>query len=229
MVEELTIKRTNDIVEVEFMKRFPVTVVLVGLVLAGCDAGPAEGAGGTIAEPGATPGASQDATDSDPGAAADPSAADDAGSDSDSALGTRDNPAPIGATAGIGEWDVTITEVDRDGAAAVLAENQFNDGPEDGRSFVLWAIDAVYNGEDSGTAWIDLNWKIVGAAGNSFGSGMDDYCGVIPNSLNDKGETFPGGTVSGNVCVSADTDQLDGGTILVEELFGGSRTFFAIP
>lgn len=69
----------------------------------------------------------------------------------------------------------------------------------------------------------------MGSAGNSFGGGMDDSCGVIPDSVNDAGETFPGGTVSGNVCVSADTDQLDGGTILVEEFFGGSRTFFAIP
>lgn len=104
----------------EFIKRFSVTVVLVGPVLAGCGAGSAEGAGGTIVEGGATPGASQDATDSDPDAAADPSAADDAGSDSDPELGTRRNPAPIGATAGIGERDVTITEVDRDGAAAGL-------------------------------------------------------------------------------------------------------------
>ena len=211
------------------MRKFTVTIALVGLVLAGCDAGPADGAGGTIVEPGTTPEASQDAPDSDAGTSENPSTADDAGSDAESALGTRGNPAPIGTTAVIGDWDVTIIEVDRDGTAAVLAENQFNDGPDEGRSFVLWAIEAVYNGQESGTAWIDLNWKIVGSAGNSFGSGMDDYCGVIPDSVNDAGETFPGGTVSGNVCVSADTDQLDGGTILVEEFFGGSRTFFAIP
>jgi hypothetical protein len=57
---------------------------------------------------------------------------------------------------------------------------------------------------------------------------MDDSCGVIPDDLFGKGETFPGGVVTGNICVSAETAQLDGGTILVEELFGGSRTFFAI-
>ncbi len=204
------------------MKKFPLTVALVGLVLAGCDTGPAEGAGGTIAEPGASTEASPDATE-----APDSETGDDAAGDA--AIGTRGNPAPIGATAVIGDWDVTIVEVDRDAADAVLAANQFNDEPADGRSFVLWSIEAVYNGEESGTAWIDLNWKVVGAAGNSFGGGMDDYCGVIPDSINDKGETFAGGTVTGNVCVSADTDQLDGGTILVEELFGGSRTFFAIP
>jgi hypothetical protein len=57
---------------------------------------------------------------------------------------------------------------------------------------------------------------------------MDDSYGVIPDDLFGKGETFPGGVVTGNICVCAETAQLDGGTILVEELFGGSRTFFAI-
>ncbi len=143
-------------------------------------------------------------------------------------MGTRSNPAPLGAAAKIGDWEVKIVDVNKDAADIVAAENMFNDAPAEGRSFVIWSIEATYTGSESGTAWIDLSWKLVGSAGNSFG-GFDDSCGVIPDDLFEKGETFAGGVVSGNVCVSAETAQLDGGTILVEELFGGSRTFFAIP
>ena len=205
------------------MKRMTIALALSALVIAGCDAGPADGAGGTLVDP--------DAPAETPAPAPDDAPTPDESGDAaeTSAEGTRTNPAAIGATARIGDWEVTITDVDLDATEVVLEENQFNDGPADGRSFVLWSIEATYNGDDSGTAWIDLNWKVVGAAGNSFGSGMDDSCGVVPDDLFSKGETFPGGVVTGNVCVSAETDQLDGGTILVEELFGGSRTFFALP
>ena len=211
------------------MKKLAIVIAMSGVVLAGCDVGPAEGAGGTIAGSDTATGSTEQTPGSDV-AAESGASSDGATQQSDAAaIGTRGNPAPIGATASIGDWDVTITDVDRDATARVLEANMFNDEPGEGRSFVLWAIEAVYTGTESGTAWIDLNWLIVGAAGNSFGSGMDDYCGVIPDNLNDKGETFPGAVVTGNVCIAAESAQLDGGTILVEELFGGSRTFFAIP
>ena len=194
-----------------------MAVAFSGLVLSGCDAGPAEGAGGTIVEPGSSTGST-----SAPSGDAAPAPA-------ENAVGTRSNPAPLGAVAKIGDWEVKIVDVNKDAADIVAAENMFNDAPAEGRSFVIWSIEATYTGSESGTAWIDLSWKLVGSAGNSFGGGFDDSCGVIPDDLFEKGETFAGGVVSGNVCVSAETAQLDGGTILVEELFGGSRTFFAIP
>ena len=212
------------------MKKIAFAVAVAGLMLGGCDAGPADGAGDTIVQPETSDGAPDAPTD--PPADAPIETDDDAGDvapEDPSALGTRGNPAPIGATATIGDWDVTILDVDTDATARILEENQFNDPPADGRSFVMWEVEATYMGTESGTAWIDLDWKIVGSEGNSFGSGMDDSCGVAPNDLFNKGETFPGGVVTGNVCIAAETAQLDGGTILVEELFGGSRTFFAVP
>ncbi len=200
------------------MQRFLVGIAVLGLVLSGCDTGPAEGAGGTIVTPGSSSGGSAPSGDVPPAPAP-----------TESAAGTRGNPAPLGAVAKIGDWEVKVVDLNKDGADIVAAENMFNDAPAEGRSFVIWSIEATYTGSESGTAWIDLNWKLVGASGNSFGDGFDDSCGVIPDDLFNMGETFAGGIVSGNVCVSAETSQIDGGTILVEELFGGSRTFFAIP
>ncbi len=203
------------------MKRLIVAITVSGLVLSGCDTGPAEGAGGTIVTPDSSTGSS-----SAPAGNAAPAPAP---APEENAVGTRSNPAPLGAVAKIGDWEVRIVDVNKDAADIVAAANMFNDPPAEGRSFVIWSVEATYTGSESGTAWIDLNWKLVGTSGNSFGDGFDDSCGVIPDDLFNKGETFAGGIVSGNVCVSAETSQIDGGTILVEELFGGSRTFFAIP
>ena len=123
-----------------------------------------------------------------------------------------------------------MTDVLLEATDAVMEENQFNAPPVDGCQFVMFSVDAAYEGDDSGTAWLDFRWAIVGAAGNTFGTGMDDYCGVIPDPLDDTGETFPGGSVSGNVCVSADSDQIEGGTIRIEEMlsFDDTRAFYAL-
>ena len=123
-----------------------------------------------------------------------------------------------------------MTEVTLDATEQVMAKNEFNDPPVEGRQFVLFTVDATYEGEESGTAWLDFSWAIVGAAGNTFGTAMDDYCGVIPNSLDDTGETYPGGNVSGNVCVSAESSQVEGATIRIEEAlsFDDTRAFYAL-
>jgi hypothetical protein len=130
----------------------------------------------------------------------------------------------------MGEWTRAATVVTLDATDEVLAENQFNDPPVDGRQFVMFNVDAAYEGDESGTAWLDFSWAIVGAAGNTFGTGMDDYCGVIPDPLDDTGETFPGGNVSGNVCVSVDADQVEDATIRIEESFSfdDTRAFYAL-
>lgn len=119
-----------------------------------------------------------------------------------------------------------------DATDAVMAENQFNDPPAEGRQFVLVNLDATYDGDDTGTAWFDLGQQVLGSGGNTFGGGgaMEDYCGSIPGNLNDGGEQFPGSTVTGNVCVSVPTDQLDGALMILEESFSftSDRVFVAL-
>jgi hypothetical protein len=172
----------------------------------------------------------EDQAASDAGDVGDRAGADVGSSDDDAALGTRDNPLEIGTRIEMGDWTVAVTDVELHATEAVIAENQFNDPPVDGRQFVMFSVDATYEGDDSGQAWIDFSWAIVGGAGNTFGSGMDDYCGVIPDPLDDTGETFPGGEISGNVCISVAADQLEGATIRVEELisFDDTRAFYAL-
>lgn len=185
------------------------------------------GEGDTIVE---TPAADAAGTEEAPAdeAAAEEAPAEDAAAEGESSggVGTLENPAPLGSTAQIGDWQITITKVTENANKLVAKENSFNDKPKKGQQFVLWNVDATYTGEESGTPWVDLSWKLVGSGGNTF----TDSCGVIPESLSDASETFSGASVTGNVCVAADSDQLDGASILVEESFAldDSRTFFAI-
>jgi hypothetical protein len=193
------------------------------LLLAGCDVEDPAGEGAEVVDDsndagGPTPDDSEDNAESEDDAESD-------GDDGPEELGTRSNPVEIGTTVAVGDWEVEILEVTLDATEEIQAENQFNDPPSEGFTFVMWETEATYVGEDSGDPRFDLRWAIVGSEGNSF----DDGCGVTPDPLDDQGETFPDGVVSGNVCIAAEQAQLDGGTITVEGMMGSDRVFFAIP
>ncbi len=206
------------------MNRSILSALAAAAVLAaGCDTGPAAGSGDTIVASEPANSTPQPAPSPSPGPGQTPDSSPPA--PEGSALGTRDNPAPFGATARIGDWEVTLLAADLDGEERVLSANMFNDAAPDGSRYVLVEIEATYVGTESGDPFWDLSWKLVGNRANTF----DERCGVIPDPLRDGGETFPGGVVTGNVCVTAPEDQLLGATVLVEGLFGDNRTFFALP
>lgn len=142
------------------------------------------------------------------------------------AIGTRDNPIPLGAAAQVGDWEMTVISVNPDAAELVAAENQFNDAPEAGNVFVMIKLSGSYLGEDSGSIFGNLAYKILGADGNTFA----ESCGVIPNALTDTGETFAGASVDGNLCFSVEQAQLDGALLILEEAFSldSNRVFFAL-
>lgn len=133
--------------------------------------------------------------------------------------GSREAPYAVGDEFTLGDWTVTIVDADVDATDAIMSENEFNDPPADGRQFVMFGVEATYNGEDTGTAWLDLGFQILGSEGNTFGTGMEDMCGVIPDDLMNEGEAFPGATVSGNSCVSVPSEQIDGALLIAEPSF----------
>lgn len=146
------------------------------------------------------------------------------------AAGTRQNPLDPGVSFTVGDWTVEFGETNPDAGELVAAENQFNDPPADGRQFVIVEVNVAYTGDQSGQPWLDLSFAFHGSDGNTFGTGSDDYCGVIPNDLMDVGEMFQGASASGAVCVSVPADQISGGAWIVEETFSfnSDRTFVAV-
>lgn len=197
-----------------------MAAMAVSALLAISCGGPADGSGATVIddETFATESAEAESAEEP----------DDTGDET--ALGTRTNPLAVGTTIELGGWELSVTEVTLDATDDVLAHNQFNDEPADGRQFLMFWVEATYEGDESGNPWLDFSWAIVGGGGNTFSSGSDDYCGSIPNSLGDQGETYPGGSVDGNVCIAVASDQIDGATIRVEETFSfdDTRAFFTV-
>lgn len=215
-----------------------VPLVASAALLAGCGGAnaPAAGSGANVVENDTTEEATPEAPEEDAAAettdepAVEETATEDATEDA-SEMGTRENPLPLGTVITMGDWEVTVTDVMLNANDAVAAENEFNEPPVDGRQFVMFGVDATYKGTESGNPWLDFSWGIVGSGGNTFsGGGTDDYCGVIPDDLMEEGEAFPDASVTGNICYSVPSDQVEGSTIRVEDTFSftnESRAFFA--
>ena len=111
-----------------------------------------------------------------------------------------------------------------------MEENQFNDPPPEGNQFFIASLEATYTGTESSTFWVDMTLKSVGDSKVAY-EGVDAYCGVIPDDINDSGETFPGGTITGNVCWSIQSTDAASLVMIVEESFNfedDARAFFAL-
>lgn len=140
--------------------------------------------------------------------------------------GERRNPIPMGQQARVGDWMVKVVRVELDATQAVLDENMFNDSPGPGDQYVLVGIEAAYLGGGSSTFWVDMIYEFVGSEGGSFEPGT----AIAPDSILDQGEAFTGGAVSGNLVFLVASDQVDGGTLMLEHVFAleETRMFFAV-
>jgi hypothetical protein len=232
----------TDVEEEPTMRKYTLARLAMAamlLLLAACEEAPASGSGAAVVDdPAAEAAAASDESEAHADAAAEEAEADTTEADpaeeepAEQPLGTRDNPLPLGTVIELADWQLTVSDVTADATDLVMAENEFNEAPADGRRFLLFRVEASYEGDDSGDPWLDFSWATVGGGGNTYGGGsMDDYCGVIPDPLDEAGEAFPGATVEGNVCFAVPSEQLEGATIRVEDTwsFDDTRAFFAIP
>lgn len=142
-------------------------------------------------------------------------------------VGSRDNPGnPDTDVATFAEaWEVEIGRFDADARPEIQAENQFNDPPAEGNTFIMLPVKATYIGPDSGTAWLDLDFAFVTADGRSF----DQHYAVIPNDLSDVAELYNGGVGEGNVVFEVPADALEGATFAVSYGWGEPLFFAAVP
>jgi hypothetical protein len=146
----------------------------------------------------------------------------------DDTLGTRANPIPIGDAARIGDWSIAVQRVAPEGTEAVLAENQFNDPPQDGRQFFLINLAATFSGANSGSVLGDLRFQAVGESNVAYTT-YDPSCGVVPNEL-DFTEVFSGGTIEGNICFQIESGDEQSLLLYIEPGFSleEERIWFAL-
>jgi hypothetical protein len=114
-------------------------------------------------------------------------------------------PLPLVTQAAVANWKVTVNSVTFDDWSAIEAANEFNDPPPAGWSDVVISLTMVYTGSSTGTPWLDNDLNVVGASNVAYPDSAHD-CGVPPSpSLLDFNSVFPGGSVTGNVCIQVQT------------------------
>jgi|GEM_PF-1692408 len=137
--------------------------------------------------------------------------------DPDGPVGTRGNPYPVGETVSVGDWEIEVTGITADATDDVMEENPYNDPPADGSQFMMVSIDATYAGSASEALEIAASFNVVGNRAVSYT--FEDACGLIPDEIDSFAEVFPGGTVSGNMCWSVPSDDVDGIVMYVRKAF----------
>jgi hypothetical protein len=133
--------------------------------------------------------------------------------------GSRDNPLPIGETVSNQDWQVVLG-VPREAWADIAATNQFNHPPKPGMEYWIVPITATYTGNQTGNPTFGITVKFVGSDNRTY----DEYCGVIPDPVNDVGDLYKGGVAKGNKCVAVPAGA--NGLWTVSTGFGGKPVFF---
>ncbi|WP_312182660.1 DUF4190 domain-containing protein [Arthrobacter sp.] len=120
---------------------------------------------------------------------------------------------PLGTAADIGDYSVTVSNVQRDATNDIVNLNQFNEAPAG--QYVLITLDVVYNGADEGDPWLDLTTNFVGSDNRQYD---ESSCRAIPEL---PGTTVPtlenGGQAQFQVCMDVPPEAVPGERVLVEE------------
>jgi len=154
--------------------------------------------------------------------------------------GSRSRPFPLDTPADVefatfgdadgSVWSTTVGPL-RDLGDAVAQENEFNDPPPDGVTFVGFDVTlTLVSGDVEPLApGFAFDWEILGGStATAYGPLTLAFgCGVVPNEFDDFSEVLAGGTLTGTVCVPVPTADLDDpGTSVAMNFIGEGRVVF---
>ncbi|HSH58411.1 MAG TPA: hypothetical protein VK988_01995, partial [Acidimicrobiales bacterium] len=120
------------------------------------------------------------------------------------ALGERRNPYAFGDSVVLSRgdqdyWEVRVLDFVADAAEEVAAENPSNEPPAEGRQFALVTIEVTYLGPDEPTNLFG-NLEFGAVDDSNVAYDFEDDCGIIPDRIDQYGDLYRGGTVTGNMC-----------------------------
>lgn len=141
--------------------------------------------------------------------------------------GSRTNPVATWSPFNSGAWGFVLEPTDTDAWPEIRATNMFNDPPQLGYSYVTVAATVTYQGTKTGTPWLGTKAEFLGSDGRIYTKMFGDHwCGVIPMSISDVDDMYPGASVRGNYCAVVPTAAIAGGLWRVN---GGSDDYRATP
>ena len=144
---------------------------------------------------------------------------------------SRSNPIPLGKPGGLGNgWAVTITGVNPDATAAILAADPTNAAPVDGYHYVMITVTASYDGPGSSHLTPGSSFHAISAS-NVDHSSANSFCGALPAPNLDLTNplVFNGGTESGYaVCWMVTTADVTTLEMYYELPLSSTRVWFAL-
>lgn len=121
-------------------------------------------------------------------------------------------PSALNTPASVGEWTITVTEVEKDATKTIKKANPYNEPAQE--QYLLVTYTATYNGtERTADASSDLSWSLTGTDSVV----LDPASQVTPNeNQNVPTQVRTGGTVEVQVLFDADPSVVAGGLVTVE-------------
>ncbi len=151
--------------------------------------------------------------------------------DAEAAVGSRENPAPIGTTVVLtgtdgDAYEITLGAPILNATEAVVAANMFNDAPEAGFQYAMVPVTVTYTGTATGNPWLDVEVEFVSAAGTTHRQ-MDAMSVAPEPRFMDINELHPGGTGTGNIAILIPSADAEIGAWALSGLFGDETFFMA--
>jgi hypothetical protein len=143
---------------------------------------------------------------------------------------TRANPVPLGQSARVGDWTLTVTGISADAWPAIQSANMYNDPPTAGQQFFMIAVAATYLGSGSDHLDSGLTMHAVGSLNVGYTT-FSNSCGVLPepNLYMTDPEVFTGGMVSGNAaCWAISASDASSLVMYFQPFLSGATVWFAL-
>ncbi|WP_158268481.1 DUF4352 domain-containing protein [Corynebacterium liangguodongii] len=138
---------------------------------------------------------------------------------------TRENPLPIGATVENEEWAVTLNGVNPAATDEVLAENQYNEAPAPGQTYVLVDVSITYKGTNpQGEIPLSIIEIVTPDAATVS---WFDAAATAPNNVDLASALYNGGTASGNLAFLVSEEAAQGGVIAIQPDPFAQKRFFS--
>src|SRR5690606_25854374 len=126
----------------------------------------------------------------------------------------------LGGTATVGDYTVSVTQVELDASDAVKEANEFNEDPEG--QYVLASLALTYNGDEQGDPWLDLSVELAGSDSRIYDS--SSCMAVTPNGAMDLPTLTSGGKGEFDICFDVPAEALEDPRIIVEETLSFGET-----
>jgi hypothetical protein len=142
---------------------------------------------------------------------------------------SRENPVPIGQTARVGDFEVTVVSAVPNANDVIGGQSVYLEPLMPGHQYYLVTLSTTYVGVATGNPSFELDYQTVGASNSSY-SVFTNSCGFLTNDSFNVTEQFPGGTAEFTVCWQVESTDVDSLVMYIDSFinFNSPPVWFSI-